>query len=369
MRIAVMMLRASNMEKSRPEIVESLIKKGHEVIAFDPENDVRNEEQKASSKIEYKKVDVARYNLNPIKELKSIFSMIEALKSIHADAIIIFGIRFVPGATIAARFAGLKLIVSIINGAGNLFMKEGIKGKIIKSMSFPVLKIGFNISKKIFVQNPDDLNLLINNKLVSKEKATLINGSGVSLQRYPFTPLPDKPIFLMLARLTKEKGLLEYIKAAKIVKDKYPTTLFNIVGKLDSKLSLAEQSIFNQALEEGIVQHLPYTEKPIDYYQECRVFVLPSYYREGVPRTNLEAMAIGRPIITTDSPGCRETVENGVNGFLIPPKDAQKLAEKMIWMIKHPDITDKMGKESRRLAEKNFDVNKVNDIMLKTLNI
>ncbi|TEB14257.1 N,N'-diacetylbacillosaminyl-diphospho-undecaprenol alpha-1,3-N-acetylgalactosaminyltransferase [Pelotomaculum sp. FP] len=359
-----MMLRASRMEKGRPELVDSLIKMGHEVIAFDPENDLRSEEQKINSRIEYIQVDVARYNLNPIKELKSILSLISAYKSSRVDAIIIFGIRFVPGATIAARLAGLKSIISVINGAGNLFMKEDARGRVARAMSFPMLKIGFKISKKVFVQNPDDLRLLLMLKLVNKEKATLINGSGVSLQRYPYTYLTDKMIFLMLARLAKEKGIFEFIKSARIVKKKYSMASFRIVGTLDSKLSIKEQETYQHAINEGIIEHLPYTDHPIIYYQECRVFVLPSYYREGVPRTNLEAMATGRPIITTDSPGCRETVENGVNGFLIPPRDADALAEKMIWMIEHPSETERMGKESRRIAEEKFDVNEVNKIIL-----
>jgi glycosyltransferase involved in cell wall biosynthesis len=194
----------------------------------------------------------------------------------------------------------------------------------------------------------------------------LINGSGVNLDDYAPTVLPEASAFLMVGRLTGDKGINEYVEAAVHVKAKHPEAEFYLVGPEDDDDKSVNVDMLNKAVSEGVIQYAGKVEDVRPFINRCRVFVLPSYH-EGTPRTVLEAMSMGRPIITTDATGCRETVEEGVNGFKVPVKSKDILAEKMIWMIEHPDETAQMGVRSRRMCEKKYDVRSINKKIIKNL--
>ena len=172
---------------------------------------------------------------------------------------------------------------------------------------------------------------------------------------------------MFLARITASKGIKEYVNAAKLVKDRYPDAMFDIVGPLDARVESGLGTLLEDAERQGIVNyHGPTNDVPAKL-KECRFFVYPSYYPEGVPRCAIQAIATGRPIITCNTPGCKETAIDGVNGFIVPPKNEQALAKKMIWMIENPDKAEAMAKESRRLAEEKFDVHKINEQIIQRL--
>lgn len=311
----------------------------------------------------------ARYNKNPIKELKFIYSLKNIFKKGEIDCVLVYGVKIIPSVAIAAKLAGVERCLCVINGAGTLFMGNDIRIKLLRLFAIPMLKLGFSFSDIVFIQNQDDYNMLVSSGLVSKKKARRINGSGVNLDSYPMVPLNPNGNFLLITRVTGPKGIHEFIDAASIVKEKYPTSSFHLVGPKDDLDGSIDWLKVNSAISKGIIIYHGKTNDVISYIRNCRIFVFPSYYREGIPRAVLEAMSMGRPIITTDSSGCRETVINGTNGFLVSPKNSVALSEKMIWMLEHPDQTEKMGIESRRLAEEKFDVHKVNSILLKALNI
>ena len=198
--------------------------------------------------------------------------------------------------------------------------------------------------------------------------SSVVSGSGVDVTGYSVAPLPDKPCFLLIARLLGDKGVREYAQAAQLVKTVYPEVVFRLVGWIDDNPDAITQRELDQWVDSGLLEFLGRLDDVRPAISGCSVYVLPSY-REGTPRTVLEAMAMGRPVITTDAPGCRETVIDRDNGFLVPVKDVQALADAMIKMIDSRGLVSKMGERSRQIAETKYDVHKVNALMLEGMGI
>lgn len=228
---------------------------------------------------------------------------------------------------------------------------------------------------RFFFQNPDDLNLFKKLGILKPNiPATVVNGSGVDINNFNIIPFPTyssgviKPSFLLIARLLKDKGLIEYIEAARIIKSRYPETEFHLVGYIDENPAAITQSQLDEWVESGVVNYWGRLNDVRPAIAASSVYVLPSY-REGTSRSVLEAMAMGRPIITTDAPGCRETVVDSRNGFLVPIKTVNELANAMEQFIKNPELIKNMGKASRKLTEERFDVNKVNEFMIKEMSL
>lgn len=231
-------------------------------------------------------------------------------------------------------------------------------------------KIAFKYNKKVIFQNKDDINEFVNRKYLKKEKCELVDGSGVNMERFKRNPLPDNDVFLMVSRILKQKGVREYFEAAKLVKQKYPDTKFLYVGAEDkTQAALNLDEVREEFLDTGIINYCGESNDVPSYIAKSSVFVLPSYYREGVPRTLLEALSMGRPIITTDTVGCRETVKDGINGYFVPIKDSKALAEKMIYLIEHREVLQKMSDASYEYCKKRFDVDIINKRMLEIMKI
>ena len=223
---------------------------------------------------------------------------------------------------------------------------------------------------KVFFQNPDDMELFAELNLIrGTEQAVLINGSGVDIEHYrEVRPVTEKIVFLLIARLIRDKGLYEYVEAARIIKQHYPEVVFRLVGPFDSNPTAISEATVNQWQGEGVIEYAGETKDVRPYIAGSSVYVLPSY-REGTPRTVLEAMSMGRPIITTDAPGCRETVIHGKNGYLVPVKNLDALVEALERFIANPELIPIMGKESRKIAEEKYDVRKVNATILNTMGL
>jgi len=220
-----------------------------------------------------------------------------------------------------------------------------------------------------FFQNPDDKRLFKELGITNSAAETrVVNGSGVDISQYSMAPLPANPVFLLIARLLGDKGVREYAAAAKIVKQKYPEVSFNLVGWIDENPDAIQRQELDAWVSEGIIDFKGKLSDVRPAIAESSVYVLPSY-REGTPRTVLEAMAMGRAVITTDAPGCRETVDDGVNGRLVPVRSVNQLADTMIEFVEKTDLILKYGESSRNIAEQKYDVHKVNAYMLKEMGI
>jgi len=247
---------------------------------------------------------------------------------------------------------------------------ESFKQRMLTMLVSQLYRFSLSRASRVIFQNPDNRDFFEQKHIIDKDKASLVNGSGVNLAEFTATPLPlgKDVIFLTIGRLLGAKGFREYAKAARLVKARYPETVFRLVGPTDPSpdgISLTEVEEWQNA---DIIQYFGATHDVRPFIAECHVYVLPSYH-EGMPRTVLEAMATGRPILTTDVPGCRATVLPEKNGFLVSKADAKALAERMIWFIENRDRWEQMGQYSRRIAEEKFDVLRVNENMLDIMKL
>lgn len=359
---------ARSLVNFRMHLLLEFKKHGLDVVACAPDDDsyVRNELSKYD--ISFVKIRMNSTGLNPLFDIFSFVTLLFLFKKHKPDIVLSYTLKPILYGSLAAYFSGVPEIVPMNTGLGFVFIGEGYLTKCLAFFLEKILKFIFKNSKTVLFQNSDILNLFINNKLISKDKTVLINGSGVDLNHFSVKPLPKQPIFLMISRFLRDKGLLEYFVAAKSIKKKYPTAKFKLVGYIDGNPNSIKQSELKKLLEEGYVEFFGRLDDVRDVISESSVYVLPSYC-EGTPRSVLEAMAIGRPVITTNAPGCRETVIDGVNGYLVPIKDIGRLVEAMEQFILYPDLINTMGKESRKIAEEKYDVHKVNKVILKAMDI
>ena len=195
-----------------------------------------------------------------------------------------------------------------------------------------------------------------------------LNGSGVNLEKFARQPFPETFGFLCVSRLIRDKGVMEYLSACRMVKKQQPDIRCLLVGPFDSNPSALKPNELQPYIDDGSIEYFGEQSDVRPYLAQCSVFVLPSY-REGIPKSVLEAMSCGKAILTTDAPGCRETVADGKNGYLVPVKDVKTLAEKMLFLYRNPGICEQMGNASRQIAEQRFDVRLVNQVILQTMRV
>lgn len=361
----------------RGRLCDSLQKKGYEITVSGYTEVGR--EVLEQYKAEYVYIPLSRAGINPVQDFKVVMAYYKKMKEEKYEIVHSYTAKPNIYGSIAAKYAGIKGIYPTVNGLGYAFTDVDtgrVKARFVRLMVSLLYKWSFSCATKVFFQNKDDVRELIQRRIIDRNKCVLISGSGIELDAYPYSESPVEPmVFLIATRLLVAKGVRNFCEAAKIVKKKYPKAVFQLAGALDDNPDSISQKELDLYVKEGIIQYLGVVKDMSFVLKSCSVFVLPSFYREGVPHVILEAMSVGRAVITTDSPGCRETVRGkddagkGKNGFLIPAKDSQTLAEKMIWMIKHPDKVQEMGMESRRYAEERFNVEIVNKIMLETMGI
>ena len=253
----------------------------------------------------------------------------------------------------------------MVEGAGDVFDNRGLKWWLIRQYVCHGYKKSFKYSKKIFFLNETDLNEFVDRGLVKKEQCETVLGIGVDLDHFDERPIKNYDSFLMIARLLKTKGVFEYCEAAKIVKQKYPNAKFKLLG-MPYTLSVDD---LKEYIDSGIVEYLGVTKDVRPYIEDASVHVLPTYYREGLVVVNMEASSMGRAVISCDNIGTRETVKDGYSGFLVKTKDAQAVADKMIYFLENPDKVVEMGKNARKYAEKNFDHKIINEKICKIIGL
>lgn len=365
MKIFVLAGFSKSLVNFRKELLVRMVTNGHDVIAVGPENGY--EEELKSIGIKFVQLKFERLAINPFKDIKFIFDLFKLMYREKPDVYFGYTIKPVIYGSIAARMAGIKNRFSMVTGLGSIFLADN-NIDFIKFIVKMMYKMGFACNKGVIFQNPDDIKDFVRMKLIPLNKCYLVNGSGVNLEYYLPSPMPDEEIFLFVGSLMGDKGVYEYMKAASIVKKRNPTARFWIVGPMDKRLSGISELDIQQYLDEGCIEYYGAVQDVRPYYNSCRFYVLPSY-REGTPRSVLEAMATGRPIITTDAPGCRETVKNNINGILVPIRNADMLASKMQWMIENAKEVELMGQKSLQLVREKYDVNKVNEYMLKIMQL
>ena len=315
-------------------------------------------------------ISLNRTGLNPLSDLKYLVKLFTTLRTIKADYSIAYTIKPVIYGSLAAKLMGMKNNFSLITGLGYAFTGE-VKGKrmLIQKLLHLLYRTALQTNKVVFFQNNDDKVLFQQLKLVrSDQELVVVNGSGVDVSTFTPAVSPKNCDFLLIARLLGDKGVREYAQAAKKLKLSHPNVICRLVGWIDDNPDAIKEEELDKWVNEGYIDYIGRLSNVQPAIAACAVYVLPSY-REGTPRSVLEAMAMGRPIITTDAPGCRETVVNGENGYLVSVKDCEALYQKMVHLAESPELVIKMGQASREMAEHKFDVNKVNNTMLAVMGI
>jgi len=357
----------------RKDFIRYLVNQGHQVHAF--AIDYTADSRETVSEFGAIPVDYSlnKSGLNIFKDLKDTWLLSKQLKKIQPDIVFSFFVKPSIYGTIAARIAKVPRRIAMLEGLGYIYtpLKNNFtfKKKILQYAHGLLVSIGYAFADKVLFLNQNDPVDLAKKSFINSKKFKVIGPIGLKLSSYPYTEVAvTKPIrFIFIARMLVEKGVYEYLAAARIVKLKYPHTEFVILGGLDpdNPAALSKEQL-TLAISEGLVIYPGHVSNVSKWLAKSHVFVLPSY-REGFPRSTQEAMAMGRAIITTNVPGCRETVQDGKNGFLIPLFDVEVLAEKMIYLIENPDQIVRMGNESYSIALEKFDVNKINPILEKLI--
>ncbi len=350
----------------RGDLVKKIIASGYEVIVTGPNQD--NVDKILDLGAKFVEIPMNKNGVNPLKDLGYMNSLRKLFKKEKPDVILGYTSKPVIYGSMAGKLAKIPHKVAMVTGAGYAFTAKTKKAKIIKLIMSFLYKIGFACADTVIFQNTDDKEQFISEKLVNPSKCQIVNGSGVNMEKFAVAPYPENITFFMLSRVMYSKGIREYLEACETVKEKYPNVRCMLLGACEGIQDSLSQENLNTYIDKGIIEHFGETDTVADYYKQCSVYVLPSY-REGTPRTVLEAMAMGRAVITTQAPGCRETVVDGETGFLVPVQDAKAVAEKMIQFIENPELVSKMGKSSLEYCRVKFEVNKVNKDMLKYLKI
>ena len=354
MKILLLCTTSNSIIGFRKGLIEKLQAEGHEIFAAAFDED--NKDLILSRKINFYNVENANRSLNPFKILSLKKRYKKLIKQTNPDVVFTFMLKPNVFGTVAAKKAGVPKIFSMVEGTGDVFINNGVKWKLIRSLVCKLYKKAFRCANKVFFLNNDDKNEFVNRKLVEESKCEMVFGIGVDIKRFAFTPIKNTKTFLMIARMLKTKGVLEYFEAARKVKEKFPDAIFNYIGA-EGTVSIEDVSKY---IKNGDVNYLGTTDDVRPFLEETSVYVLPSY-REGMSVSIMEAEAVGRAVITTDTNGCRDVIVDGQNGFLVPVGNSERLAEKMIWFLENPNEIENMGKQSRSFAQENFNSVEINE--------
>lgn len=351
----------------RGDLVKEFISHGYEVVVTGPNKDYIDDIYALGAS--FIEVPFVKDKVGIKGDIRYCEMLRKIIISEKPDKVFSYTIKPVIYGSIAAGKAGIKEIYPMITGLGRVYGTDGIKASVLRLITGILYKKAFKYCKKVIFQNWDDMQLFCEKHYLKKDKCEKVDGSGVNMERFSYSELPYSKTFLMISRIIKEKGIFEFCKAAEIVKNKHPEARFVILGGYDKSLGAIQPEELNTYVSSGIIE-IPGEVKDVSpILKNAYTFVLPTYYREGIPRTILEAMASGKPIITTDWVGTREAVEDGINGFLVPIKDEKALADKMIYMLEHYQEAKKMAEQSYIICKRKFDVKIINEHMLSIMNI
>jgi N,N'-diacetylbacillosaminyl-diphospho-undecaprenol alpha-1,3-N-acetylgalactosaminyltransferase len=337
----------------RLPIMQELVHQRHTVYAVCPSGEISGFfSEHGITHIPYQ---IERSSLNPIKELDAIRNIYNAIKPLNLDILHTFTAKPNIYGTVAGRLAKVPRIINLVEGLGSFYLENDLKSRLIRNMIEILYRQSFKLADTVMFVNQDDPAYLIDKKVINAAKVVTIKGVGIDTKEWlPASKIPsEKIVITMVARALIHKGTLEYIAAADRLKPLYPNIEFRYIGAPDPGNSSSLSETFMQ--EQRNITYMGHRDDVHDQLAKSDIFILPSY-REGLPRTSMEALSMGLPIVTTDVVGCRETIDEGVNGFLVPSKNAIALADAIESLILNSDLRRTMGEKSRIKALKEFDV-------------
>lgn len=372
-RIAFITSQAFSLHNFRGPLIRSLIAKGVTVYALAPDYDDASRSEVLALGAEPLDASMSRAGMNPLKDAYDIWRLSQQLRDLRVDACFTYFIKPVIYGTLAAALAGVPNRFAMIEGAGYVFNQQDdlhFSRRLLRSVVMWLYRLALSMAQRVFLLNQDDRSLFVETGMVAVDKVVLLDGIGVDLNYFSPRPTQLGPLcFMMAARLLREKGVCDFVAAARIVKLQHPDVRFLLLGSVDVNPDSLSQAEIDAWVTEGVIECPGHVADIREWIAQASVFVLPSYYREGVPRSIMEAMAMQRPIITTDTVGCRDMVVDGVNGFKVPIRNPEILAKTMLAFVEQPEWIDTMGRESRLMAEIKYDVNKINAEILSEMKI
>ena len=345
----------------RLPIAEALLAKGFEV--FIGYGELRGADPKLLEqrgfKVNFIPMQPGGFNL--LKDLKTVYCIWVFFKRVKPDIVHLVTIKPYLYGGIISRLCSVQGLITAVSGLGTLFVNKDLKSKLIRLLLYPIYKLAFNhLNQKVIVQNKDDLKVLVNWGVLNPSKVKLLKGSGVKLENFTNLDEPGgTPTVCFAARLLRDKGVYEYVSAVRLLKERGIKAQFLLAGDLDinnpTGLKLDD---LNKLKDEGYVKIIGYQKDIVTLYAKSHIICLPSY-REGFPKSLIEAAAASRAVVTTDVPGCRDAIIPNKTGLLVPVKDPQKLADALQWLIENPKERIAMGKAGRKFAEKEFPIEKI----------
>lgn len=369
-RIAVIGNQAFTSIHFRGPLVNDLVAAGHTVYLLAPNYDdtMRAKARElGATPVDY---PLDRSGVNILKDLRSIIALWRIVRRLSCDVVLSYFTKPVIYGTLAGALARVPRRVALIEGAGYVFAPDSglVRRSILRRSVTEVFRLTLQQAHQLIVLNQDDRDLFCGLGVMPRERVQCLPGIGIDLEAYcPAPPVTEPITFCLAARLIEEKGVRVYAEAARRVKMAYPGTRFMLLGGIDENPSALPRDEIERWVDEGLLEWFGHVADVRSELAKASVFVLPSHYREGLPRSILEAMAMARPVITTDNAGCRDAVVHGECGYLVPIKDPAKLAETMCRFIENPQSIVEMGEASRHRAEAFYDVRAVNRQLIKTL--
>lgn len=344
----------------RRPVIQEALRKGWDVTVVTEDTGYRQQIEQMG--VHFINLPINRVGTNPIEELNTCWFLYKLYKKEKPDIVHHVSTKVVLWGGLAAKLAKVQRVVNAINGLGTFF-QNGKVDTMSKRIILQVMKFSHKREKVVTIlQNTDDKAFFTGHHIIPEEKIRLISGSGIDLDDFCFTEESDeKPMKLLFtSRMLREKGVFDVIKAAQLLKQDYKNKIcFQLCGLIEEGPSAIKKEELDELCDGTYIQYLGQRTDVKELLMRSAIVLLPSYYREGIPKSLIEATAIGRPIITTDSVGCRETVTDGVNGYLTPVKSPSVLAEKIKKLVNDSQLRKEMGRESRKIAEKRFSVKTV----------
>lgn len=357
----------------RAPLLSALVARGHEVHAATPGLEGEYLRRAEALGVRGHPYPLERQGTDPLADVRTVASLARLVRRIGPDVVFTYTIKPLLYGSLAAAIGRVPRRVAMITGLGTAFAadRRGLRQRAVHVAAREMYRQALRAQHVVFFQNPDDeatfrrLGLLRPGADVRR-----VNGSGVDLERFPASPPPSgPPVFTLVARLHRQKGIREFAAAAARVRAEAPTARFVLVGPTEDHPDAVRRDELDRWIADGVLEVRGFVDDVRGLLRETSVYVLPSYYPEGTPRSTLEALATGRAVVTTDAPGCRETVVEGENGFLVPVRDADALAAALLRFVRDPDLVPRMGAASRHLAERRFDAREVTRALIDAMGL